>query len=305
VLFRSRSTQVSSLSASLTTLSTSTSTSLSTLSSLIRIEQQHQTTLVIVPINTTTIQSGQEPNFYQPYTISSTPNVDGWYYNCALFPSNYSASQASNFINWNIIPIDLLGEVNLFYSNITQVYAVIFFPTGTYLAANLPFITIKCNNITLRYTLSTSLSIPNAHNSGQTQIFQCTLQPLSTTSTTVTYGNVRQLTSSIVSGTTINTSTIVTNIAINTSAISTYASAIISPSPQNFIVQDIFVEHVRGTNLCALNQTINYKFTTANVLNKYLYRVTNNIYQQLTKSTISATFLAPNYILNSTLSFIS
>ena len=299
-----RSTHVSSLSLGISSLSTSTSTSLSTLSSLIRIEQQQQTTVVIVPINTTTIPTGQEPNFYQPYALSTTPNVDGWYYNCALFPSNYSASQASNFINWNIIPIDLLGEVNLLYANITQVYAVIFFPTGTFLASNLPYITITCNGgATLRYTLSTSLSITNAHNNGQTQIFQCTLQPSLTTSTTVAYGNVRQLTSTLVTGS-ISAGTTISRIAINTNAIPTYASAIISPSPQNFIVQDIFVEHIRGTNPCALNQTINYKFTTANVLNKYLYRVTNNIYQQLTKSTISDTFLAPNYILNSKLSYI-
>jgi hypothetical protein len=298
-----RSTQVSSLSASLSTLSTSTSTGISTLSSLLRIEQQIQTTMIIVPINTTTIPTGQEPNLYQPYSLSTTPNVDGWYYNCALFPLNYSASQASNFINWNIIPIDLRGQVNLLYANITQVYAVIFFPTGTFLASNLPYITVNCNNATLRYSLSTSLSIQNSYNSGETQIFQCTLQPLLTTNTTVAYGNIRQLASTVVSGS-INTATIINNIAINTNAIPTYASAIVSPSPQNFIVQDIFVENIIGSNPSALNQTIQYKFTTANVLNKYLYRVTNNIYQQLTKSTISTTFPAPNYILNNSLSYI-
>jgi len=295
---------VSSLSTGISSLSTSTSYYVSSLSSAINTTQILETTTVIVPLNTYTVPNGQEPAFYVPYSLSTTPFVDGWYYNSANFPSNYSASQTSNYINWNIIPIDLKGNTGIPYNNVTQVYALIHFPNGQYNATNLPFIQVNCNNsTTLKYVYSaTSLYVPNAFNGGQNQLFQCILSPSLTTGQTVTYGNVRIL-SSIITGS-VSTGTIINSITINTSAIANYASAVTTPSPQNFIVQDLFIEQVQGTSI--MNKTIDYKFTTANVINKYLYRVVNDIYLQQTKGSysLSSVFLAPNYILNSTMSYI-
>ena len=269
-------------------------------------------------MNNTTVPNGQEPNFYIPYslttpynisTLSTSPYVDGWFYNCAQLPSNYSNIQASNYINWGITPMDLKGNVNIPFNAITQIYVLIYFPAGTYIAGNLPFITCNCltstTNVTVKYNYSlTSLVVSNVFNSGQNQVFQCVLQPSLVSGETIAFGNTIKLNSTITGS--ITASTTLTNITINTSALPTYASATVTPSPQNFIVQDIFVELTNqgGTISNMINQTVDYKFTAANVLNKYLYRVVNDMVLQNTKSTMSTVYVQPNYLINSSLSYI-
>jgi hypothetical protein len=159
-------------------------------------------------------------------------------------------------------------------------------------------------NVRYNFT-SASLVVSNTFNSGQNQVFRCVLQSSLTSGKTITFGNILSLSSIVINGP-VTSATTLANITLNTSALTSYASAIITPSPQNFVVQDIFVEFTNqnGTITTMMNQTVDYKFTAANVLNKYLYRVVNDMVLQNTRSTMPTVYIPPNYVSNSTVSFI-
>jgi hypothetical protein len=159
-------------------------------------------------------------------------------------------------------------------------------------------------NVRYNFT-SASLVVSNTFNSGQNQVFRCVLQPSITSGKTITFGNPQILSSTVINGP-VTSATTLAKITLNTSALTSYASAISTPSPQNFIVQDIFVEFTNQNGAISnmMNQTVDYKFTAANVLNKYLYRVVNDMVLQNTRSTMPTVYIPPNYVSNATVSFI-